>query len=316
MQKVRLYVFLILALIFLANAVSALSCGDTITESVVLTEDLSCSGDGLIIDADNIVIDGSGHTIQGDGTGNGIYIFENSGVEVKDITVRNYEFGIGLVDDNSGNLIYDNVIEGNDAGILVAVFGVSNKIHDNTLRNNGRAIAFTAFSNGNEIYDNKFIYNSDVGVRLLQSKWNVFWGNKFVSNSKHVDDTTQLNYYDKNGIGNYWDDFEKNPLYPTKYVVAGTAVDDFPFWFQAKCGDLSDLKILDIFDVTILINYIFRGGEPPAPIWAADINGDRTFNILDVTGLINHVHRGAQAPSCGLNKKTLPIKVVKKTQIK
>src|SRR5438045_405606 len=39
-----------------ASASTPLSCGDTITRSVVLTGDLNCAGDGLVIDADGVTI--------------------------------------------------------------------------------------------------------------------------------------------------------------------------------------------------------------------------------------------------------------------
>src|SRR5690606_4578634 len=48
----------------LPASADALECGDTIMVSTVLTQDLSCtSGDGLVIGADNVVLDLDGHTI-------------------------------------------------------------------------------------------------------------------------------------------------------------------------------------------------------------------------------------------------------------
>ena len=43
-------------------------CGDTITKSITLTSDIGpCSGNGLIIGADNINLNCNGHTITGVG---------------------------------------------------------------------------------------------------------------------------------------------------------------------------------------------------------------------------------------------------------
>ena len=45
---------------------SSLDCGSTITGDTTLSSDLtSCPGDGLVIGADNIMLDLSGHTIDG-----------------------------------------------------------------------------------------------------------------------------------------------------------------------------------------------------------------------------------------------------------
>jgi len=48
------------------------SCGSTITLPTTLTSDIGpCPGDGIIIGADNVTLDLNGHTISGDGSGNG-----------------------------------------------------------------------------------------------------------------------------------------------------------------------------------------------------------------------------------------------------
>src|SRR5512132_967562 len=49
-----------------AGAGSSVSCGQTLTQSTTLANDLvDCSGNGLLVGADNITIDRNGHTIDG-----------------------------------------------------------------------------------------------------------------------------------------------------------------------------------------------------------------------------------------------------------
>src|SRR5438132_11034588 len=43
------------------------NCGDVITQSTTLDSDLNCSGTGILIGADNVTLDLSGHTVAGDG---------------------------------------------------------------------------------------------------------------------------------------------------------------------------------------------------------------------------------------------------------
>src|SRR5262249_12531130 len=51
-----------------ATGTTAVHCGQTLTSSVRLANDLSgCPDEGLIIGADNITIDLNGHTVAGDG---------------------------------------------------------------------------------------------------------------------------------------------------------------------------------------------------------------------------------------------------------
>ncbi|PJA10142.1 hypothetical protein COX67_05425, partial [Candidatus Falkowbacteria bacterium CG_4_10_14_0_2_um_filter_36_22] len=44
------------------------ACGDTVTASTTLSGDLTCTGHGLVVGADNITIDGGNYTITGNGT--------------------------------------------------------------------------------------------------------------------------------------------------------------------------------------------------------------------------------------------------------
>ncbi|HJH26984.1 MAG TPA: hypothetical protein C5S37_09510, partial [Methanophagales archaeon] len=86
------------------GATLTFTCGDTVTESCTFNDDLTCSeGHGLIIGADNIVIDGNGYTLDGvspgacDGLGikrSGIYNKAYDDVVIKDLEVKNFCNGI------------------------------------------------------------------------------------------------------------------------------------------------------------------------------------------------------------------------------
>ena len=148
-------------------------CGDTVTESCTFNEDLNCaSGHGLVIGADNIVIDGNGHALNGvsPGTCEGLGI-ERSGIYNKahdNITIRNLEianFCTGIYsrcDDEIGDFVCENAIEnceihhngaasGGDTttqgikwmGVFNSVIANSS-IHDNT----GAGAACTSGGNG------------------------------------------------------------------------------------------------------------------------------------------------------------------------
>ena len=56
---------------------SITSCGQTVTTSAVLTQNLNCTGSGVIVGASGITIDLRGFTIQGD-RGVGDYGIDNS----------------------------------------------------------------------------------------------------------------------------------------------------------------------------------------------------------------------------------------------
>src|SRR5688500_19234944 len=81
-----------------AAAQEAVDCGDTIEESIRLSESLAnCDGDGLVVGASGITIDLGGNTIDGEGDGAGI--FNESGhrdVEIRNGTITGFDEGIRI----------------------------------------------------------------------------------------------------------------------------------------------------------------------------------------------------------------------------
>jgi hypothetical protein len=64
------------------------------------------------------------------------------------------------------------------------------------------------------------------------------------------------------------------------------------------CGDCNNNGQVNILDITFLINYVYKGGEPPVHMNAADTNSDGNINILDITRLINYLYIGGPPPDC------------------
>jgi len=89
---------------------SPLHCGDSITKSVTLRENLVCHGDGLKVHLQDITIDLAGHSILGSGSGTGIDIGGSQRVTIRNGSISG--FGTGVLANSSGinNLIDLNVI--------------------------------------------------------------------------------------------------------------------------------------------------------------------------------------------------------------
>ncbi len=64
------------------------------------------------------------------------------------------------------------------------------------------------------------------------------------------------------------------------------------------CGDANSDGDVNIFDITSLISYLYKGGPAPDPMEAADVNDDGTVNIFDITYLINYLYKGGEPPLC------------------
>jgi len=64
------------------------------------------------------------------------------------------------------------------------------------------------------------------------------------------------------------------------------------------CGDVNSDGVVNIFDITFLISYLYLGGPAPADSNSADVNNDGMVNIFDITGLISYLYLGGSPPNC------------------
>ncbi len=97
----------------------------------------------------------------------------------------------------------------------------------------------------------------------------------------HVSPTGGLTFYDMGGT----------PIYPT-FSTPG----EWPI--AIICGDANGDAIINVGDAVHIINYVFKGGTPPAPVQAGDANCDGTINVGDAVHIINYVFKGGAAPCC------------------
>ncbi|MGE5660812.1 MAG: hypothetical protein ACM3X1_01040, partial [Ignavibacteriales bacterium] len=106
------------------------SCGQVVTEDVVLTSDLECAGDGLIVGADDVAIDLNGYKISSadetDSTDLATGYDGNSGILVTDADnvvisglggIENFDAGVRFVG-SSGGEVSDVAFTGNNVGIV------------------------------------------------------------------------------------------------------------------------------------------------------------------------------------------------------
>lgn len=82
----------------------------------------------------------------------------------------------------------------------------------------------------------------------------------------------------------------------------GTIGDSLVYRAQEKptaiCGDVNRNGVLELGDVVYLINYTFRGGPAPNPLWSGDTDSDIAIDPDDVVYLINYIFKGGPKPSC------------------
>ena len=115
-----------------------LRCGQLVSSSVSLDRNLKCTGDGLIVVADNVVIDLNGYTISGGGSGNGISVGEFvggsdprspcinptraivNGTTVENGTIKGFSVGIAIQPESKYTSLAGLNVASNTAGGIVA----------------------------------------------------------------------------------------------------------------------------------------------------------------------------------------------------
>jgi len=92
--------------------------------------------DEIVVERDNIVVDGAGCTLQGTGIGTGIDLDGRSNVTIKNMEIKAFSYGIYLYD-SSNNTISGNNITNNNYGILL-LHSSNNILRNNVMVNNSR----------------------------------------------------------------------------------------------------------------------------------------------------------------------------------
>jgi hypothetical protein len=72
---------------------------------------------------------------------------------------------------------------------------------------------------------------------------------------------------------------------------------DFWTW---TLGNLTHTHDVNIADLTYLIDYFFRGGPAPYPLFVSDMNGVCNVNIADLTYLVDYLFKGGPPPKAGV----------------
>ncbi len=198
------------------------ACGDNVTASITMTGNLTgCSGDALIVDANNIVIDCAGYTIKGaaslsdlySGVEVGDWQTYRSGIVVKNCNIRGFGIGIGVAlttgsnvtGNNISNATYafqlinttnsrftGNVVNRSDYGVFTTTTGFLD-----TSKSGNITIANNSFSNGAYGYYGANGYQNNITNNTL-----VNFSAGGISNLAALDNSS-FNRIDKSEYGFY-----------------------------------------------------------------------------------------------------------------
>lgn len=161
-----------------------ISTHDNITYALTddIVGDVPEYSSAIVVERNGIVLDGTGHTVQGKAFGDGTYaskgilLFEMSNVTIRNMKIKGFYYGI-LLNESSENGVVGNNITNNGGGSGVQLQNSSdNRIAENTIASNWNGI-WLVYSSDNNIAANDITTNSWDGVVLLSSSNNSISGN-------------------------------------------------------------------------------------------------------------------------------------------
>jgi parallel beta-helix repeat protein len=144
----------------------------------------------ISIMGDNIVLDGNGYTLEGNGTGTGVFLQAKTGVTIKNLKITGFAYGVkstwyfyGSDSNLHGNTISNCTFISNNYGIYIGDFSSGNKLTGNTLTGNTYGIYLAACSNG-------YMRNNHMNV----NEFNFFVASGTTANSENdIDESNTVN---------------------------------------------------------------------------------------------------------------------------
>ncbi len=253
-----------------------------------LTADISAS---IVVEKSNVVIDGNGFTIQGDGNGSGFLLIGTSRVAIKNTIIRGFDCGIylesasyntvcfneittndldgiGLRDSTNNRVSWNSIAANNWFGIGV-YYSSANSFDGNNITGNYDGIGLYNSAN-NVLLANKIVANTHYGLGLYGSLGNLILHNNFVNNARQIFTEHYINTWDNgypNG-GNFWSDLATVDLFsgPSQDVSGADSISDTPYILNEDNKDRYPLM------------------KPFGEIrLTPDLNGDGKINILDIS---------------------------------
>jgi len=163
---------------------AAVMCGQTITSSMTLDQDLTCSGNGIFINADNVVLDLAGHTVTGPtptttGSGpRGVIALQNrTGIVIRNGTIRRFDSGVDVAPGVSASTLTGLTLDANATGVRINTGASTIHVSADTITNTTRFSAIQMGGNGHVVEDNTMSNGNGAGV-FLSGNDNVIRNNR------------------------------------------------------------------------------------------------------------------------------------------
>jgi parallel beta-helix repeat protein len=165
----------LLTTVFVSPAAAGhITCGQTITTSVVFDTDVGPCSEGITVGAHDIVIDLNGHRLFGTpnpGEGPGIFSGGRRNVRIQNGTITQFDSGVSIESGATGNVVTGMFIHDNigfpsgagDYGEGIQIFlANANHIVNNTVIHNGTFAGIVAYSSRDNLIENNYVMENNI----------------------------------------------------------------------------------------------------------------------------------------------------------
>jgi parallel beta-helix repeat protein len=240
----------------------------------------------IIVERDNIVVDGAGYTLQGTGSDAGIELPGSNNVTIKNVTITKFCYGIYFPIFDDGNYvrssyckIVENKITDNWYGIFLGDSDHNIILGNCIVANTYAAIRLGFSSNTNLIVANN-ITDNHIGISIAHGWSNRCHHNSFVNNTIQVEAEADYssNVWDNDypSGGNYWSDYNGTDFYSGPYQTesGSDGIGDTPVIINTRNSDRYPLMSPSVYKHTFVltITTTLGGTTNPEPgIYVYDV---------------------------------------------
>ena len=222
--------------------------------------------DSIVVERNNITIDGAGYTLQGTGSEIGIYLLFRNNITIKNMEIKNFWAGIQL-SYSSNNMISGNNITnvpGSQYQHGIYLYESSNNIISGNYIHGLYGFGIWGEGSSNNIISGNTIKDTFNGIWLDGGSNNRIYHNNFINHSTDCDcpSSTTLdagyplggNYWDKyNGAdlfsGQYQNETGSDGIGDTAYTIDANNTDNYPLM-----GMFSDFNATSEYRVQTICN--------------------------------------------------------------